>query len=131
MGYGSPKTLADRSVRNCKGDIAEFRPTVMVGVPAVFETIKKGVIDKVGQAPAFSQKLFWGALSAKKFLLGSGIPGSGVLDSVVFKKVREATGGRLKLWMYGGGPIAKETQIFLSMVIAPMICGYGLTETSA
>ncbi|KAI5795496.1 hypothetical protein DFH27DRAFT_484349 [Peziza echinospora] len=131
MGYGNPKTLADRSVRNCKGDIAEFRPTVMVGVPAVFETIKKGVIDKVGQAPAFSQKLFWGALSAKKFLLGSGIPGSGVLDSVVFKKVREATGGRLKLWMYGGGPIAKETQIFLSMVIAPMICGYGLTETSA
>jgi len=33
--------------------------------------------------------------------------------------------------MYGGGPIAKETQNFLSMTIAPMVCGYGLTETSA
>lgn len=131
MGYGNPKTLADRSMRNCKGDIAEFRPTIMVGVPAVFETIKKGIIDKVGQAPAISQKLFWAGLNAKQFLLNTGLPGVGILDNVIFKKVKEATGGRLRIMMYGGGPIAKETQRFLSMVICPMICGYGLTETSA
>ncbi|KAF8463997.1 hypothetical protein BDZ91DRAFT_261129 [Kalaharituber pfeilii] len=131
MGYGNPKTLADRSMYNCKGDIAEFKPTIMVGVPAVFETVKKGIIDKVGQAPAFSQKLFWGALNAKRFLLKSGLPGVGILDNIVFKKVREATGGRLRIMMFGGGPIAKETQNFLSMVIAPMVCGYGLTETAA
>lgn len=35
MGYGNPKTLSDTSVRNCKGDIREFRPTVLIGVPAV------------------------------------------------------------------------------------------------
>ncbi|CRK25603.1 hypothetical protein BN1708_018167, partial [Verticillium longisporum] len=64
-------------------------------------------------------------------LLASGLPGTGVLDSVVFKKLKEATGGRLKLCMSGGGPIAKETQHFISMAIAPMIIGYGLTETTA
>ena len=131
MGYGNPKTLADRSMRDCKGDIAEFRPTVLVGVPAVFETVKKGILAKIHQAPALTQKLFWGALSAKKFLLNTGLPGVGILDSVIFKKVRDATGGRLRLTMYGGGPIAKDTQQFLSMVLCPMVCGYGLTETTA
>jgi hypothetical protein len=38
MGYGNVKTLTDASVRNCVGDIRELQPTVMVGVPAVWET---------------------------------------------------------------------------------------------
>ncbi|CAZ85687.1 unnamed protein product [Tuber melanosporum] len=131
MGYGSAKTISDRSVRNCKGDIQEFRPTVLVGVPAVWETIKKGIMDQVSKQSALAQKLFWGALALKSFLLQSGIPGTAVLDAVVFKKIKAATGGRLKICMSGGGPIAKETQHFISMVLCPMIIGYGLTETSA
>ncbi|OLN97577.1 Long-chain-fatty-acid-CoA ligase 1-like protein 1 [Colletotrichum chlorophyti] len=131
MGYGNPKTLSDNSVRNCAGDIREFKPSVMVGVPAVWETVKKGIIAKVNAGSPLVKTLFWNALSAKKHLMSSGIPGSGVLDSIVFKKLKEATGGRLKLCMNGGGPIAKETQEFISLAIAPMIIGYGLTETTA
>ncbi|KAK1969873.1 AMP-binding enzyme [Colletotrichum sublineola] len=131
MGYGNPKTLSDNSVRNCAGDIREFKPSVMVGVPAVWETVKKGIIAKVNAGSPLVKTLFWNALSAKMHMMNSGIPGSGVLDSVVFKKLKEATGGRLKLCMSGGGPIAKETQQFISMAIAPMIIGYGLTETTA
>ncbi|GKT45525.1 long-chain-fatty-acid--CoA ligase 2 [Colletotrichum spaethianum] len=131
MGYGNPKTLSDNSVRNCAGDIREFKPSVMVGVPAVWETVKKGIIAKVNAGSSLVKTLFWNALSAKTHMMNAGIPGSGVLDSVVFKKLKEATGGRLKLCMNGGGPIAKETQQFISMAIAPMIIGYGLTETTA
>ena len=131
MGYGSFRTLSDSSVRNCKGDIREFRPTLMVGVPAVWETVKKGVITRVNQGSALVQNLFWGAMAAKGFLLWSGLPGSAILDAIVFKKLKDATGGRLKVCMNGGGPIAKETQRFISMAIAPMIMGYGLTETTA
>jgi long-chain acyl-CoA synthetase len=131
MGYGNPKTLSDSSVRNCNGDIREFKPSVMVGVPAVWETVKKGIIAKVNQASPVAKNLFWGALWAKTNLMSMGLPGSGLLDAVVFKKLKEATGGRLRLCMSGGGPIAKETQQFISMAIAPMIIGYGLTETSA
>ena len=131
MGYGSPRTLSDTSVRNCKGDIREFRPTVLVGVPAVWESVRKGIVAKVDQGSAVLRSLFWGALSTKSFLMGSGLPGSGVLDAVVFKKIRDATGGRVKICMNGGGPIAQDTQRFVSMAIAPMINGYGLTETTA
>ena len=50
MGYGNPRTLADPSMRKCKGDIREFQPTILVGVPAVWESVKKGVLGKLNQA---------------------------------------------------------------------------------
>lgn len=103
----------------------------MVGVPAVWETVKKGIIAKVNAGSPVVKAMFWNALSLKATMMNIGIPGSGVLDSVVFKKLKEATGGRMKVCMSGGGPIAKETQHFISMAIAPMIIGYGLTETTA
>ncbi|KJY01041.1 long-chain-fatty-acid-CoA ligase 1 like protein [Zymoseptoria brevis] len=137
MGYGNPKTISDNSMRNCKGDIAEFKPTILVGVPAVWETVKKGVQAKVAQLNPISRNLFWGAMTAKGFLMhNSGyVPGSAagasIMDNVVFKKVAAATGGRLRICLNGGGPVAQDTQKFVSMCIAPMISGYGLTETAA
>lgn len=135
MGYGNPRTLSDASMRNCSGDIREFKPTILVGVPAVWESVKKGVLGNLNKASFLVKGMFWGAMSAKNFLMSTGVPGSNlgawVLDSVVFKKLREATGGRMRIFMNGGGPISTDTQKFLSMTIAPMISGYGLTETSA
>lgn len=97
--------------------------------------MKKGVLNNLGKTSFLVKGMFWGALAAKQFLLTNGFPGAGVgaslLDAVVFKKLKEATGGRLRIVMNGGGPISKDTQKFLSMAIAPMISGYGLTETSA
>src|SRR5271156_2743833 len=95
MGYGNPKTLSDTSVKNCKGDIREFKPTILVGVPAVWESVKKGIVGRVNNASFITRNLFWGAMSAKSFLLATGLPGVGILDSVVFNKVKDATGGRL------------------------------------
>ncbi|KAF2433613.1 long-chain-fatty-acid-CoA ligase-like protein [Tothia fuscella] len=131
MGYGNPRTLSDASVKNCKGDIREFQPTVLVGVPAVWETVKKGILSKVNAGGALTKNVFWGAFAAKDFLISHGLPGAGILDAIVFNKVKEATGGKLRICMNGGGPIAKETQRFLSFAVTPMIGGYGLTETAA
>ncbi|KAL1393250.1 long-chain-fatty-acid-CoA ligase 1 [Phyllosticta capitalensis] len=131
MGYGNPRTLSDQSVRNCKGDIREFRPTVLVGVPAVWESVKKGIVGKVAGGGFLVKNMFWGAMAAKNFLMRTKLPGAGLLDSIVFNKIKDATGGRLRITMNGGGPIAKDTQNFISMSITPMISGYGLTETSA
>jgi long-chain acyl-CoA synthetase len=131
MGYGNPKTLSDTSVRNCLGDIREFKPSVLIGVPAVWESVKKGIIAKVNSGSPILKALFWAAYWMKSNLLYYGLPGAAILDSIVFKKVKEATGGRLRLCMNGGGPIAKDTQRFISIAITPMINGYGLTETSA
>ncbi|KAH8703649.1 hypothetical protein BGW36DRAFT_423202 [Talaromyces proteolyticus] len=111
LGFGHPRSLSDTAVRNCAGDIRELRPTLMVGVPTVWEAIMKGVTKKVAE--------------------GSIITRSGILDAIVFSKVAQATGGRLRLCMSGAGPIGRTTQKFISMVICPMIIGYGMTETSA
>ncbi|KAL4794772.1 hypothetical protein BDV19DRAFT_183388 [Aspergillus venezuelensis] len=135
MGYGNPRTLSDTSMRNCKGDIREFQPTILVGVPAVWESVKKGVLNNLNKNNAFVKSLFWGSMSAKNFLMSTGFPGHTLgawfFDNVIFKKLKDATGGRLRIMMNGGGPVSKETQKFLSMAIAPMISGYGLTETAA
>lgn len=131
MGYGNPRTLSDTSVRNCKGDIREFKPTILVGVPAVWESVKKGIVARVNQNNFIRRNMFWGAMALKPYLLATGLPGAGILDSLIFSKIKDATGGRLRICMNGGGPIAKETQQFISTAITPMISGYGLTETSA
>jgi long-chain acyl-CoA synthetase len=131
MGYGNPKTLSDSSVRNCKGDIREFRPTILIGVPAVWESVKKGILAKVNSGSFIVRNMFWGAFSLKQMLLGSKLPGAGVLDAVVFKKLKDATGGRLRIAFNGGGPISHDTIKFISYAVTPMISGYGLTETSA
>ncbi|TID20502.1 AMP-dependent synthetase/ligase [Venturia nashicola] len=131
MGYGNPRTLSDGSVKNCKGDIREFKPTILVGVPAVWETVKKGILAKVNAGSVLVRNMFWGALAAKEFLISHGIPGSGILDAIVFNKVKDATGGCLRVCLNGGGPISTDTQKFISYAITPMISGYGLTETAA
>jgi len=66
-----------------------------------------------------------------RFLMSIGLPGSSLLDSIVFNKVKEATGGRLRFCFNGAAPIARETQEFISMAVTPMVSGYGSTETTA
>jgi long-chain acyl-CoA synthetase len=80
LGYGSPKTLTDASVRNCKGDLAEFKPSLIIGVPAVWELVKKGIMGKIESSGMVKRNLFWASLSAKKALLATGIP---VTDSSI------------------------------------------------
>lgn len=130
MGYGHPRTLTDTSVRNCEGDIRAFKPSIMVGVPAVWESVRKGIMSKVGPPGTLKRRVFLSAMKMKASLLHWKLPGAAILDYLIFNKVREATGGNLRLTLYGGGAIAESTQRFLSFAICPMLGGYGLTETT-
>ncbi|KAI5302140.1 long-chain fatty acid-CoA ligase [Ascosphaera pollenicola] len=131
LGYGNPRTLMPQSVRNCKADLEELRPTIMIGVPAVWEAVRKGVDSKLDQAGPVVRNLFWTAYVAKKHMMARRVPGTSFIDNYIFKKVKQAAGGRLRYTMSGAGPIASTTQEFVSLVFAPMINGYGLTETIA
>lgn len=126
MGYGSVKTLTSASTRNCEGDLAAFKPSVMVGVPAVWETIRKGINAKVAGGPAVARAFFKAGYAAKK----NKVPIlSGAADAIVFSKVKAQTGGRLRLALSGGAAIHKETQQFLEIALVSILQGYGLTET--
>lgn len=131
IGYGNPRTLSDTSVKNCAGDMRELRPTVMVGVPQVWETVKKGVMAKLEAASSIQQGLFWGAFNYKTFMTRNKLPFASIFDSIVFSKVRTLTGGRLRFTMNGASGISEGTKHFLSLILGPMLVGYGLTETCA
>lgn len=130
IGYANVKTLTDNSTRNCSGDIKTFKPTIMVAVAAVWETIKKGIVAQIAKQPSLTQKIFWSCFNYK--LKNWKVPGTSYLiDNFIFKKVKQATGGNLRLVLNGGSPISKDTQVFISNLICPMLIGYGLTETVA
>ncbi|KAF4979992.1 hypothetical protein FZEAL_3919 [Fusarium zealandicum] len=131
LGYGHPRTLSDASVKNCAGDMREFKPTVMVGVPQVWETVRKGITAKLESASPLLRNVFWGAYSWKSFMSKMKLPLANVFDSLVFGKVRELTGGNIRFTMNGASGISDGTKNFLSLVVAPMMAGYGLTETCA
>ena len=102
IGYGRVKTLTDASTRNSKGDIAEFRPvgcdcrqwaeiesqSIMVGVPAVWELIRKGILGRVEASGALKKNIFHFALGAKQFAQSHYVPLlGGLTDAVVFNQV--------------------------------------------
>ncbi|KAG2119405.1 hypothetical protein DEU56DRAFT_122158 [Suillus clintonianus] len=125
-GYGRVKTLTDASVRHCKGDIVTFRPSIMVGVPAVWEQIRKGIVSKVNASGSLKKTIFNGAMAAKK----ADLPGlSQLADAAVLNNIKQATGGRLRLALSGGAALSKETQEFLSIALVTMLQGYGMTES--
>lgn len=131
IGYGTVKTLSDANCWNCKGDIQTFKPSIMTGVPAVWENVRKGIVQKLEASSKIKRKAFWAAYNIKSRFLMRPVPGIGILDALVFKFIRAAMGGRLQVIFNGGAPISVETQKFLSTVICPMLIGYGLTETCA
>uniref|UniRef100_A0A8H7NHS0 AMP-dependent synthetase/ligase domain-containing protein n=1 Tax=Bionectria ochroleuca TaxID=29856 RepID=A0A8H7NHS0_BIOOC len=108
----------------------EFKPTLMIGVPQVWETIKKGILAKLDAASPIARGIFWAAYGFKDFMIRNGLPGANMLDGV-FSMVREQAGGALRITVSGASPVSDSTRHFLGMVLAPMIVGYGLTETTA
>lgn len=131
LAYGNPRTLFDSSVEGSKGDLRELRPTYMLGVPAIWETVKKEILTMVSASIAERQSQFWNALESKKKNVREGCVFSTEQDDEAFHEARSLLGGHLRFMLTGGGPIAENTQEFISFVIAPLINGFGLTETMA
>ena len=98
----------------------------MVGVPAVWETIRKGILSKVHSSGTLKKNVFSGAMAVKK----ANVPGlKQVVDTVVFNAVKQQTGGRLRYALSGGAALSRETQEFLPLALVTMLSGYGMTES--
>jgi long-chain acyl-CoA synthetase len=98
----------------------------MVGVPAVWETIRKGIVSKVNSSGTVRKSVFNSAMSLKQ----NNVPVLGqVADNVVLKSVRAATGGRLRITLSGGAALSHETQKFLDTALVMILQGYGMTES--
>ena len=96
----------------------------MIGVPAVWELIRKGILGKVESSGALKKSIFNFALSAKAAAKNYHIPlVSGLTDTIVFNQVRQQTGGRLKIVFNGGGAVSRSTQSFICNALVTMIQG--------
>jgi len=113
-------------------DILELKPTVFCSVPRLYNRLFDKVITGVNQAGGFKKTLFDMALESKKEGLKSGSTSHVVYDSLVFGKIRERLGGRVKMMVTGSAPISSEVMEFLRCAFScPVIEGYGQTETAA
>lgn len=127
LGYGSVRTLTNGSVKNCVGDLQAFKPTLMTGVPQVWESIKKTVMNAVAERGSRVERIFAGAFWFKKYLASHHLP-AGFLNKIVFDRVKNQVGGKLRYCISGGAPVSPETQEFLTLAVCPLLVGYGMTE---
>jgi long-chain acyl-CoA synthetase len=118
--------------------IPEVRPTILPSVPRVYEKVHTAVTATFAEATGVRRRLIDWALDVgrRESALrreGRRLPPGLALqhrlaDRLVFSKVKKRLGGRLRLPISGGAPLAKEiAELFDSMGISIME-GYGLTE---
>lgn len=146
------------NLRSLKSDLKQYQPQYMVGVPRLWESLYEGVQKQFREQPANKQKLinrFFNLseqyIKAKRITQGFDLdklnpsgkeklmatiqttllaPIHSLGDKIVYKKVREAVGGKVKSFISGGGSLAKHLDDFYEIVNVPILVGYGLTETA-
>jgi len=131
VGYADPKTLlgGPEKAYPC-GALDEFKPTLMAGVPKVWESIKAGAQLKVAKAGKVAQFLI--SLAVEMKAAAAYQRRSTPLFNVLLKKFKKTTGGRLKACLSGGGAISAEVQEWVRTALdCPLVQGFGLTETCA
>jgi len=129
IGYGSAKTLTDATVRNCKGDLTELSPTLMAGVPLIWERIRKATLSKLEESSPIVRAIFWTAFKLRGYYLPVPFLQS-ILNLLVFNKFKDQLGGKMRLIISGGAALSKETHQFVRRCFnITFLQGYGLTET--
>lgn len=110
------------------------RPTILVAVPRVYEKIRHGV---EGKSHGAKKRILNWAVSVGKThrqeTLDGKQPGGlswKLADKLVFSKIREAFGGRVRTFVSGGAPLGMDTAGWFADVGIRVLEGYGLTETS-
>lgn len=128
------------SVDTVAQNLVEARPTIMVSVPRLFDKFYARVIDNVLSSSNLKKKIFFWALKtgrkyAQKKINREKISGwlkfrYGLAYKLVFSKIVEKTGGRVRFFVSGGAPLSRDIAEFFYAMGILVIEGYGLTETS-
>ena len=125
-----------RDIRNVAEDLKVVRPTVAVSVPRLYEKVYNRVMEAGGARGAL---VAWAAGVGRKWstlVLAGRRPGPflslqrAIADRLVYRKIREGVGGRLRWFVSGGAPLEPSINQFFFSVGLPILEGYGLTETS-
>jgi long-chain acyl-CoA synthetase len=114
----------------------EVKPSVFVGVPRVYEKIHQEVERRAGESAIKKRLLKFAIRLGAKYadaVYGGAQPSSRtwkLANKLVYSKVREAFGGRVRVFVSGGAPLGVDTAKWFASVGIAVWEGYGLTETS-
>jgi long-chain acyl-CoA synthetase len=121
-------------------NLSEVRPHICMSVPRLFEKMYARVLENAVSGGAVKAKIFhWAAGVADKWAdekLAGREPGGllawkyGIAQKLVFSKLKERTGGRLRYFVSGGAPLNPTINKFFYAAGLVILEGYGLTETS-
>ncbi|KAL8238863.1 hypothetical protein R6Q59_015430 [Mikania micrantha] len=116
-------------------DIGELKPTIFCAVPRVLDRIYSGLQQKISAGGFIKRQLFNLAYSHKLHYMKGGKEHSNaspLSDKIVFSKVKQGLGGRVRLIISGAAPLAPHVEAYLKVVTCSHVLqGYGLTETCA
>ncbi len=129
------------SIDKLVDNIAKVRPHFMVSVPRIFEKIHSKTLQNIESASANKKNVFKWALDvgqerSKLILNKQPIPlwlslKYQLAHKLVFKKLHDKLGGRIKFFISGGAPLSHEVALFFHAFGFTILEGYGLTETTA
>ena len=128
------------SMETIARDIGTVQPTVVTGVPRVYEKIQARIVTTgEGASPAKAAIFRWavkaGIAKARARLTGR-TPGplvsakAAVADRLVFSTIRQRLGGRIRFLVSGSAPLGASVLEFFHGIGLPIVEGYGLTETA-
>ena len=137
--YGMRVFFAE-SIDKAPDNLKEVRPTIFIGVPRIFEKVFERARLRAAQAGRINEVVFdWAIEVAKEYAMAgeTGEPISlalaakhSVADTIVFAKLREFFGGRLRFCITGGAALSDEIFLIFTGAGISIMQGYGLTETS-
>jgi len=121
-------------------NLREVHPTVLVGVPRIYEKILEKAAENASAKGKANAALFawaldtgkaWARLKAYRQRIPFWLSLRHKLaDMLVFRRLRAAMGGRIRLFVSGGAALSPDVALALSGAGLPIVQGYGLTETS-
>jgi long-chain acyl-CoA synthetase len=138
--YGGATVTFAESAETLARDMVKVRPTLMTAVPRVFEKLHGRIQETVARGSVLRQLIFRWAVGVgrrRSATLRNGRPVGLLLglqdrlaDALVFTKIRETTGGRLRVLVSGSAPLPRTIAEFFDAVGLTIVEGYGLTEAS-
>jgi long-chain acyl-CoA synthetase len=135
ISRGASIALAE-AVDKIVANLAEVHPTLLFSVPRIFNRIYDGVNKQMSEKPGIIQGLFASGIRAatkkrkgESLTLGESIA-LPLARKIIFSKIVDKFGGRLKYAFSGGAALSREVAEFIDGLGITVYEGYGLTETS-
>ncbi|WP_394617826.1 AMP-dependent synthetase/ligase [Lentzea sp. JNUCC 0626] len=118
-------TAVDGSVERIVDNLGELRPSIVAAAPRIFEKIHGRIVAGAREKGGATEKIFrWADRE-------HGPATRWLADRLVYRKLRDRVGGRIRYFVSGSAPLAPEIAEFFERAGITILEGYGLTESSA